>query len=120
MTPRLVGVYNADGSLRGELAYLLGRARGTAHCALCDITHGRLRRRRDFDEASGRLPMRIELRHRDEIDQPMVDVIDGRYPCVLVFDPDPEVLLGPDDLDACGGAPDAFIARITEALDARA
>jgi hypothetical protein len=120
MTPRLVGVYNADGSLRGELAYLFGRARGTAHCALCDITHGRLRRRSDFDEACAGLPLPLELRHRDEIDRPMVDVIDGRYPCVLVLDPDPELLLGPNDLDACGGAPDVLIARITAALAARA
>ena len=34
MTLRLVGVYNADGSWRGELAYLVGRARGTAHFAM--------------------------------------------------------------------------------------
>jgi hypothetical protein len=120
MTPRLVGVYNADGTLRGELAYLVGRARGTAHCALCDVTHGRLRRRPDFDEARAQLPVPLELKHRDEIDQSMVEVIDGRYPCVLVLDPDPEMLLGPDDLEACGGAPQALMARITEALAARA
>jgi hypothetical protein len=119
MTPRLVGVYNADGSLRGELAYLVGRARGTAHCALCDITHGRLRRRADFDEARARLPVPIDLQHRDEIDQSLADVIDGRYPCVLVLDPDPNMLLGPDDLEACGGAPDVLVARITAALAAR-
>jgi hypothetical protein len=41
---RLIGVYNAEGSLRGELAYLLGKLTGRAHCALCDITHGALRR----------------------------------------------------------------------------
>jgi hypothetical protein len=120
VTLRLVGVYNADGSLRGELAYLVGRARGSAHCALCDVTHGRLRRRADFDEACARLPVPLELRHRNEIDRSMVDLIGGRYPCVLVVDPDPEVLLGPDDVDACGGAPGVLVARITEALAARA
>ena len=120
MTPRLVGVYNADGSFRGELAYLVGRARGTAHCGLCDITHGRLRRRPGFDEACALLPVPLELLHRDEIDQPMLEVIDGRYPCVLVVDPDPEVLLSPTDVDACRGQPDALIARITDALATRA
>jgi hypothetical protein len=62
----------------------------------------------------------LELRHRNEIDRSMVDVIGGRYPCVLVVDPDPEMLLGPDDVDACGGAPDVLVARITEALAGRA
>ena len=38
----LVGVYHADGSLLGELRYIWGKLRGTAHCTLCDITHGRL------------------------------------------------------------------------------
>jgi hypothetical protein len=29
------------------------------------------------------------------------------------------MLLGPDDLEACGGAPDVLVARITAALAAR-
>ena len=33
-----MGVYDADGGLLGELAYLTGRILGIAHCALCDIT----------------------------------------------------------------------------------
>ena len=33
------GVYHADGGIIGELAYVWGKIRGTAHCALCDITH---------------------------------------------------------------------------------
>lgn len=35
-----MGVYDADGGLLGELAYLTGRILGIAHCALCEITHG--------------------------------------------------------------------------------
>jgi hypothetical protein len=37
---RLVGVYNANGTVGGELAYFLGARLGRAHCSLCDITHG--------------------------------------------------------------------------------
>jgi hypothetical protein len=113
-------VYNADGSVRGELVYLVGRLRGTAHCALCEVTHGRLRRRPDFDAACRRLPVPLELRHRNEIDQSLVDLINGRYPCIVVFDPDPEMLLTPNDIELCSGEPDALVARVTEALAARA
>jgi hypothetical protein len=42
---RLVGVYNANGSVGGELAYFIGARLGRAHCALCDITHGLVRER---------------------------------------------------------------------------
>src|SRR5581483_10483509 len=105
MAPRLVGVYNADGSWRGELAYVVGRLRGTAHCSLCDVTHGRMRRRAGFDEACRLLPVPLDLYHRDEIDQSLRALIGGRYPCVRLVEPDPEMLLMPHDIEACNGDP---------------
>ncbi len=36
---RLIGVYDADGTLRGELGYWVGARLGRRHCSLCDITH---------------------------------------------------------------------------------
>ena len=45
---RLVGVYDADHTLRGELSYWIGARLGRAHCALCDITHGLVRERDDW------------------------------------------------------------------------
>jgi hypothetical protein len=34
---RLIGVYDADGGLRGEIAYLAGKL-GGHHCSLCDVS----------------------------------------------------------------------------------
>jgi hypothetical protein len=36
---RLTGVYNANGGIMGELAYVLGHLVGARECNLCDITH---------------------------------------------------------------------------------
>ena len=36
----LVGIFDADGGLRGELRYVIDKLAGRGHCALCDITHG--------------------------------------------------------------------------------
>jgi uncharacterized cupin superfamily protein len=114
---RLVGIYDADGTVRGELAYLLGRARGTAHCALCDITHGRLRRRADFDEASEQLTVTLELRHRDEIDETVRLAADGRFPCVVAVGTEGAwVVMDRDDLDACEGDPAALVERLNAAV----
>ena len=33
-------IYDADGSLAGELSYALGKLAGARRCALCDISHG--------------------------------------------------------------------------------
>lgn len=46
---RLVGVYHANGGLRGEVAYVVGKFLGTAHFALCDITHSPVRRKPAWD-----------------------------------------------------------------------
>jgi hypothetical protein len=56
----LVGVYHAEGSLLGELRYVWGKLRGTAHCALCDITHGRLSEKSAFKSLRERLPVPSE------------------------------------------------------------
>ncbi len=40
MIDKLIGIYNANGSVVGEAQYFYGKSIGQAHCALCDITHG--------------------------------------------------------------------------------
>jgi hypothetical protein len=62
----LVGVYAADGGLVGEVAYVVGHLLGRTECALCDVTHGTLRRKPDWDAMTARLPVPLRLVHRNE------------------------------------------------------
>jgi hypothetical protein len=64
---RLVGVYDARGGLLGEAAYVWGKVRGVRHCALCDITHGRVRRRPEWDRMVAGLGIPVDLLHLDEM-----------------------------------------------------
>ena len=65
---RLVGVYRADGGLRGELRYLAGHyLRGQA-CSLCDITHSPFRRKAAWDAAVAELGIPFDLLHLNELD----------------------------------------------------
>ena len=64
---RLVGVYDANGGLLGEAAYVWGKVRGTRHCALCDITHGRVRRKPEWDRMVADLGIPVDLLHLDEM-----------------------------------------------------
>jgi hypothetical protein len=115
-----VGVYDADGGLLGELAYVVGRARGTAHCALCDITHGRFRRRRAWDELVGRLGVPFDLVHRDERSPEVARASGDDLPCVLVREGrDVSVLLGPADLEAAGGSVGTFASALERAAERR-
>lgn len=65
---RLVGVYDAEGTMRGELTYWVGARLGRSHCALCDITHGLARERSEWKACQAGLPVPFDVYHRN--DQP--------------------------------------------------
>lgn len=89
-------MYDADGGLRGELAYLAGKARGR-HCSLCDITHSPVRRRREWDAYVAALPVPFEVVHRNERDPRVADATSGLEPCVVAECTDGGIVLLLDD-----------------------
>lgn len=118
---RLVGVYDADGSVRGELAYAVGHLLGRRECALCDITHAGIRRKRSFDLAAGGLGVPFDLRHRDELTSDERAAAHGALPCVLVeTDGAPTVLLDREALSRCDGEPAALVDAIRRTAAERA
>jgi len=100
---RIVGVYDADGGLRGELAYLVGKATGH-HCTLCDITHSPVRRRREWDAYIASLPVPFVTLHRNERDAAITEATTGREACVVAECADGSIvfLLGSADLARAG------------------
>lgn len=115
---RLVGVYHADGGLRGELAYVIGKVRGTADCALCDTTHGKLGRRREWKDLLPALGVPVELVHLNERSPAVRAASAERTPCVLaVTDDGLRLLLGPEQLAAVRGDVAAFAATLRAAAD---
>lgn len=122
---RVMGVYDADGSLVGELRYLWRRTFAGEHCALCDITHGSLRRRPQWDRSasafSDRRGVDIVLFHLD--DAPVSITALPHYAAPAVFfetsDGAAERVMGPEDLAACGHSPEALFAALDRELDRR-
>ncbi|MGW0662291.1 hypothetical protein [Streptodolium elevatio] len=118
---RLTGVCDADGGFRGELAYAIGRARGTAHCALSDLTHAGRRRRPEWDALLATLGVPFDVVYLNERDDAVAAASEGRVPCVLAHtDTGIVVLLGPDDLAAIGTSVLRFDQTMREAADAEA
>ncbi|MFO0692850.1 MAG: hypothetical protein U0230_04790 [Polyangiales bacterium] len=114
---RIVGVYHADGSLRGELAYVVGKLLGTAHCALCDVTHGSVREKASFRALRAACSVPFELVHLDERDAPTRAFTEGRTPCVIGFTREgPRMLLDDAALRRCGGDVERFRRALDEAL----
>ena len=114
---RLVGVYDAEGTLRGELTYFVGARLGRAHCSLCDITHGLLRERSVLRACRAGLPVPFATSHRDDQPDPVRDAVAGRAPVVVAeTDRGVVLLLGPEQLDACGGSGERMVAAIEAAV----
>ena len=115
---RLVGVYDADGTLRGELAYWVGARLGRRHCSLCDITHGSVRQRPEWRACQADLPVPFDTYHRNDQPDAVRSAAGGQAPAVVAAtDADHGVLLGPDDLEACDGSIDLLVEAIERAAE---
>ena len=115
---RLIGVYNAEGTLRGELAYWVGARLGRAHCALCDITHGLVRERSDWRQCRDGLPVPFETYHLDDQPDAVRQLLDGRSPAVVADTGAGLVLLlDGDEIDRCDGSPDELARGLTRAAE---
>ncbi len=117
MVDRILGVYNADGGLVGELRYIVGHMLGTVSCALCDITHSPIRRKREWDALVAELGVHVDLRHLNELDDREAAAVGDRAPLVLVERNGMlEPLLDAAQLDALDGSVSAFGVAVRDAL----
>jgi hypothetical protein len=111
---RLIGVYNADGGVIGELKYFFGHLIGVAKCELCDITHSPIRRKASFDQLAGELKTEYELdfalKHLNERTESETKASSGKEPCVLAEYPDGSLgmFLDRQELRVVGGHVDKF------------
>jgi len=117
---RLVGVYDADSTIRGELAYWIGARLGRRHCALCDITHGSVRERPEWAACRAGLPVGFDTYHRNDQPATVHDAVDGQAPVVAAVTDDGIVLLlGPDELVACEGSIEQLVDAIERSVAER-
>lgn len=115
----VLGVYDADGGVRGELAYVVGHLLGRTECSLCDITHSTVRRKPQWDAMTSRLPVPVRLAHRNETTAAeQAACASVGLPVVLgaTADGGHVVLLDRETLASLDGSVDAFEAALRRAL----
>ena len=115
----LIGVYDADGTLSGELVYWVGaHLTGRRHCALCEITHGTFREKAQWRELAAGLAVPFEAVHLDERSEAVARASQGKTPCVLAVleDGSLEMLFEPEDLEAMNGDPARRASALGEAI----
>ncbi len=111
-----VGVYDADGGLKGEASYVVGKLWGQRHCALCDITHSPVRRKPEWDAMVRSLRVPFALMHRNEMPHDVSQVVaEGPLAMVLArTDSGLVQLLSAEELDAIDGAVASFEIALRE------
>jgi hypothetical protein len=112
-------VYDADGGPIGEARYVLGRLLGTAHCALCDVTHTPVRRKPAWDAMVTSLGVPVTLLHLNELSPDVAEQVSAHgAPLLLGRDRGGalHVLLDPPALDALGGSVERFESAVRACL----
>ena len=114
----MIGVYDADGTVLGELSYFVGKRLGRAHCGLCDITHGLVRERADWRVERDRLPIPFDVLHRDDQPDEVRAATADAAPAVLaeMATGDIVLLVGSDVIDRCAGSPAKLIDAVRTAV----
>jgi hypothetical protein len=112
----LVGVYDADGTVRGEITYWLGARIGRAHCSLCDVTHGLFTQRSAWRDWRRSLGVPFELFHRDDIPGDIAAAV-HELPAVLARSTSGvSVVLDRSELEVCAGELDRFVRALEAGL----
>lgn len=104
---RIVGVYNADGGLRGEVTYVVGHLLGRLSCELCDLTHSPIRRKRAWDQLVAGFPIPITVVHRNEVPAPLIpSVVAADLPALYAVraDGSADVVVSREELAAMDGS----------------
>jgi len=105
----LLGVYDADGSLSGELRYWFGARIGRAHCSLCDITHGLFREKQEWRECKESLNVEFLTFHRDDAPSDVLELCGHELPVVVARSgAQLTVILGAAELESIGGEVSTF------------
>jgi hypothetical protein len=115
----LIGVYDADATVWGEVSYWIGARLGRRHCGLCDITHGVFTRKAEWQACEDRLPVPFFAYHRNDQPEDVRACIGDQLPAIVArTDSGITLLVTPVELDGCNGSPDALAALLTSKLDA--
>ena len=109
-SPKIYFIYNASGTVGGELNYLYGKYFQDEHCELCDITHGTFSAKPEWKEWVATLNCEHYVLHTNEAREMNVNYSGFNLPVVLVDrGKGLEELVSKKEMRESGKGVDAFI-----------
>lgn len=115
----LIGVYDADSTLLGEVSYWIGARLGLSHCSLCDLTHGLFTVKDEWKQCERSLSVPFRTFHRNDAPTDVVEAAAGSYPVVLARrEGGLSVAVSSAQLESLGGSTGDFALLLRDFLDA--
>jgi hypothetical protein len=105
----IIGVYDADSTLVGEVSYWIGARLGRTHCSLCELTHGVFTVKSTWKSCTLELHVPFTTYHRNDAPADVLTCASGQFPVVLVrTNQELMVLLNREQLEAFNGDTERF------------
>ena len=82
-TAKIYCIYNAEGSIFGEIRYLYNKYIKDIKCSMCDITHNSLSEKSEWAKKCREFPFKIECLHLDELPSDIKNIVKDNAPCVV-------------------------------------
>ena len=102
-------IYNAEGSIFGEIRYLYNKYIKDIKCSMCDITHNSLSEKSEWRNKCKEFPVKIECLHLDELPIEIKDIVKDKAPCVVAQKRSVnEVIIKNKELTIMNGDVDSF------------
>ena len=113
----LIGVYDADSTLLGEISYWVGARFGITHCSLCELTHGLFTKKSEWKQCAESFTVPFHLFHRDDAPNDVLNALADAFPAVLQRTTEGlKVILTKDELERFDGHTSDFAEWITSYL----
>ena len=111
----LIGVYDADSTLLGEISYWVGARLGITHCSLCELTHGLFTKKSEWNQCAVSLAIPFRLFHRDDAPHDVLAALTGQFPAVLQRTTEGlKIILTKEELERFNGHTSDFALWITD------
>ena len=106
-------IYNAEGTLKGELKYIYDKFFNNIKCSMCEITHNTFLLKKRWNEKYSQFGTKIECLHLNELPKNIKELVINKTPCVVgQTNSRNKILLNDNELIKIKGDVDSFFTAL--------
>tara|TARA_B100001123_G_scaffold97100_1_gene111810 strand:- start:45 stop:473 length:429 start_codon:yes stop_codon:yes gene_type:complete len=111
--PEIFCIYNANGGFIGELSYFIKKYIKGFNCAMCDITHNKIRIKGEWKRKQAEFDYDLKALHLDEQPEMLHDFTKNKAPCVIgITNNKLQLLISDEELRAINGDVNLFFEKL--------